>query len=299
MAKPKPLKRYSKIVKDEAQAGFLKPDIDWKIKKTKQIMKSCRLCERRCGTNRFKEKGKFCRLGDRPSISSEFLHYGEESFFVPSHTIFFMGCTFSCQYCQNWTISHWYEQGRYIEPKDLAEIIKRRKEEGSINLNFVGGEPTPNLLYILEVLKELQKMKVNIPVLWNSNMYMSEETMKILDGVVDVYLSDFKYGNSKCALRLSKIPDYFEPVSRNHKTAAEQAEICIRQLVLPNHVGCCSLPVLEWISGNFGKKVVVNIMSQYKPEFKAYKYDDINRMLTVEEYEKVLDKAKELGLFFM
>lgn len=294
---PKPLKQYSEILRGKAK--FLSANLDEKIEKTKEIMKKCHLCERKCGVDRFKEKGKFCKVGYKSLISSEFLHYGEEDFLVPSHTIFFMGCTLSCQYCQNWSISHWFEEGIYIKPTDLVKIIKSRKEEGSKNVNFVGGEPTLNLLYILEVLKELQNMKINIPIIWNSNMYMSEETMEILDGIVDIYLSDFKYGNDKCALRLSKVPKYFEVVSRNHKIAAKQAEICIRHLILPNHVKCCSFPILKWISSNLDRKVVVNIMNQYRPQFKADNYKEINRVLRTEEYEKVINKAKELNLVFV
>ncbi len=161
-------------------------------------------------------------------------------------------------------------------------------------MNFVGGEPTPNLPYILEVLKACN---ANLPMVWNSNMYMSAETMALLEGIVDLYLSDFKYGNDKCAKRLSNVERYFEIVSRNHKIANQQCEMIIRHLVMPNHVECCSKPVLDWIAENLNlKNIRVNVMAQYRPEYKAHLYGDINRRLTTKEFETAFEYAERLGL---
>jgi putative pyruvate formate lyase activating enzyme len=118
----------------------------------------------------------------RARITSEFLHLGEETVLIPSHTIFFSGCTFQCVFCQNWDISQKIS-GFYVEPEKLASIIIKRRSEGARNVNWVGGDPTPNLPYILKVLKELT---VNVPQIWNSNMYCSKETMNLLNGIIDV-----------------------------------------------------------------------------------------------------------------
>ncbi|MDI6806292.1 MAG: radical SAM protein [Candidatus Aenigmarchaeota archaeon] len=270
--------------------------LDLKILLTKIIMKSCELCERKCGVNRLENKKGFCKVANECLISSEFIHMGEEFYIIPSHTIFFMGCTLQCQFCQNYTISQWYERGEKILPEDLALMIEMRRNGGARNVNFVGGEPTPSLLWILEALK---KCKVNIPTIWNSNFYMSEKTMKILDGVVDMHLSDFKYGKNECALRLSKIPKYFDIVARNHKMASLTTEMTIRHLVLPNHVNCCTKPVLEWIANNLRNKVIVNVMEQFRPEFKAHEYPEINRCVSKKEMEEAIDFAKELKLNFI
>jgi putative pyruvate formate lyase activating enzyme len=222
---------------------------------------------------------------------------GEEFHITPSHTIFFMGCPFRCQFCQNWEISQWYESGIEVTPKFLARAIeKRRKLDGVRNVNFVGGEPTPYLYWILVSLKEC---KVNIPVLWNSDMYMTEKAMKILDGVVDMYLSDFKYGNDKCALRLSVVSRFFEVCSRNHLLASKQAEITLRHLILPNHIECCTKPILKWIADNIKEKCLVNIMNQYRPYWQADKFPDINRRITSEEFEEAIKYAKSLDLNFI
>ena len=267
--------------------------LDLKIHLVKEIMKSCELCEWKCGVNRLKGELGFCKVGNECIISSEHIHYGEESYYVPSFTIFYWSCTFSCQYCQNYTISQRLEPGIVVTSEHLAKRIETRREEGCRNVNFVGGSPTPHILWILQTLKHC---RVNIPTLWNSNMYMSEKSMKILGGIVDVYLTDLKYGNSRCGLRLSKVPKYWEVVTRNHLIAMRQTEMTIRHLILPNHVECCSFPILEWIAENIKDKCIVNVMDQYYPCFKAIEYPDINRRITREEYQRVLEKARELEL---
>lgn len=268
--------------------------LDEKITAAKSILENCHFCERRCGVNRAVGEHGFCGLGAEARLSSEFIHLGEEACLVPSHTIFFIGCTFYCIFCQNWTISRQIEKGVPVTGKDLADAVRRRRLiDKSRNVNLVGGEPTPNLHVILEMLRLLE---VNIPVVWNSNMYMSSEAMELLDGCVDVYLTDFKYGNDECALRLSKVRNYWEVITRNHLIASKQAELLIRHLVLPNHVECCTKKILEWISANLGSEVRVNIMAQYRPEFQAHKEADISRPATTSEIEKAYKIAADAGL---
>ncbi|KYK29493.1 radical SAM protein [Thermoplasmatales archaeon SG8-52-1] len=260
-----------------------------KIDLANRIFKNCSFCERRCNIDRTKKAGN-CGV-KQPSISSEFLHTGEESVLIPSHTIFFSGCTFHCVFCQNWDISQDI-CGIFIEPEKLVNIINFRNNQGSRNVNWVGGDPTPNLLYILNVLDIL---KANIPQIWNSNMYCSSETMKLLNSIVDLYLTDFKYGNDDCAKRLSKVDNYFEITKRNHKIAYDSAEMIIRHLVMPNHVECCSKPIIEWVSKNL-PNACVNIMAQYRPEYNACDYDDISRHISIEEYLQVKDYADKLKI---
>ena len=258
-----------------------------------EIIKECQFCEWKCKVDRTKGYKGFCQVGNEIRISSEFIHIGEESFITPSHTIFFWSCNMQCIFCQNYTISYRLEKGEVVEPKVLAKIIEKRRKEGCRNVNLVGGEPTPYLNNILEVFEHVNE---NLPIVWNSNMYMSEVSMKLLDGFVDVYLTDFKFGPGKCSEELTKVKNYWGVVARNHLIASKQAEVVIRHLILPNHVECCTFPILEWISKNLGKSCIVNIMDQYHPCFKAFENEKINRRITMEEYKKALDKAKELGL---
>ena len=267
--------------------------LDKKIEKTEVLMKSCELCERMCHVDRSKEKG-VCGVYDC-RISSDFMHIGEEFFISPSHTIFFMGCTFKCEYCQNWTISQWHEDGMETSPDELAKLIRYMRNQGSRNVNFVGGEPTPSLLYILQSLKLCNS---NVPVVWNSNFYMSEKSMEILEGVVDLHLSDFKYGNSECAKRLSHVDNYFDIAKRNHLIAAKE-ELAIRHLILPNHIECCSKPIMKWIAENIKDRCIVNIMDQYRPEYKALEHKDINRMITNDEFKEVIKIADDLKINYI
>lgn len=207
-----------------------------------------------------------------------------------------MGCTLHCQFCQNYSISQWYESGHEIKPEELADRIEDKRKEGSRNVNLVGGEPTPSLLCIL---KTLNFCNVNVPVVWNSNFYMSEKAMNLLEGVVDMHLSDFKYGNNDCALKLSKVQNYFDVCSRNHLLATEKTEMTTRHLVLPNHIECCTKPILDWIANHIKDKSIVNIMSQFRPVYKAHEYPDIKRSVTGEEMDEAINYAKELNINYI
>ncbi len=285
----KALPRYRKVLMKKEKANFLKIKLKERVKKAYNILNSCQLCERKCKINRNKTKG-FCKVGNKPIISSSFVHLGEEPMLIPSFTIFFMGCTFHCQYCQNWSISQWFENGRITSVKELTNMIEEHKN--CRNVNFVGGEPTPQLPFILDAL---QNVKSSIPTVWNSNFYMSLKSMNLLKHVIDVYLSDWKYWNNKCAERLSKVENYLEIIKRNHDLAFKNSELIIRHLVLPNHFDCCTKPILNYISKNYGGKVIVNIMGQYRPAYKAHRYPEISSY-PKEELEKAWELADKLVL---
>ncbi len=221
----KALSGYLNILEKKQKPKFKKISkyvLNKKIKGAFKILEACVLCERKCRVNRKDGKVGWCKCKEM-EISSFFEHIGEEYFFIPSFTIFFVGCTFSCQYCQNWTISQRFEHGKRYKENELAKIID--KHSYCKNVNFVGGDPVPYLPFIL---KTISFVKADIPIVWNSNFYMSKTAMELLSGVVDVYLSDFKYGNNKCAERLSKVKNYFEVVSRNHILAFKDSALVIR-----------------------------------------------------------------------
>lgn len=264
--------------------------LDLKVVIADRILQSCHFCERRCGANRKKKETGYCRMDAISRYSAEFLHMGEEPELVPSHTIFFTGCNFSCVYCQNWHISTAPKKGIPILPYELARRITLQRAYGSKNVNFV--TPTPHTHTILKIINAL---KVNLPVVWNSNMYYSSEVAKLLEGVVDVYLGDLRYGNDTCAKKYSNAPDYWSIVTRNFKTAYKNGEILLRQLVLPNHIECCTRPVIEWTKQNI-PKVRFNLMFQYSPHYMAYEFPEINRALTGEECQKAVDILKKSGL---
>ncbi|VVB87522.1 Radical SAM superfamily protein [uncultured archaeon] len=254
------------------------------------MLEDCSFCERRCGANRKKKKSGYCGLEAVSRYSAEFLHQGEEPELIPSHTIFFTGCNFKCVYCQNWDISQAPRGGIPILPQELARIITLRRAYGSRNVNFV--TPTPHAHTILKILSAL---KVNVPVVWNSNMYYSSEIAALLDGVVDVYLGDLRYGNDVCANKYSNVPEYWNIVTRNFKMAYNSGEILLRQLVLPGHLDCCTEPIVKWTKENI-PKVRFNLMFQYRPNYRAYDYPEIDRGLMQDEIRKALDIVRESGL---
>jgi len=290
------LVNYHKTLAGESLPRFRSADLELRIKEAFKLLEECALCSRECRVDRTAGEKGYCRVGNKLSVSSCFDHLGEEYFFVPSFTIFFNSCTFSCQFCQNWEISQ-------IENTDGTVAVAETELARTIdshsyckNVNFVGGEPTPYLPFILRTLSHV---KSNIPVVWNSNFYMSEKSMSLLESVVDVYLSDFKYGNDDCAQRLSDVPNYSEVVKRNHLLAFKDAELVIRHLILPNHVDCCTRPVLDFIAEKFGDMAVVNLMDQYRPCYQAHRFPDIDRRITAEEFETAFSYAQKLGLNFI
>lgn len=276
--------------------------LDLKVKLLGRMIRRCTLCEWKCKVDRVAAMKKgACKLDNRSRVSSWFLHFGEEPPLVGrggSGTIFFSSCTFRCAFCQNWDISQDPLSGAPIDSRQLALIMKNLRGEGALNINFVGGEPTPNLHTIVEAMSQLD---VNVPMLWNSNMYCSEETMRILADLIDIWLPDFKYGNNKCGIRLSKVPRYFEVVSRNHEFAHSNGDMIIRHLVMPNHIECCTKPVLRWISEHC-PRALVNIMGQYRPDnrvpLEPSTYAEITRRPTADEIRAAYDFADDLGLVY-
>lgn len=272
--------------------------LDVKVELAKRQLRHCMLCERRCGVDRTAKRGA-CLLDAKPRVASFFLHMGEEAPLVPSGTVFFAGCNFRCVYCQNWDISQKPENGVEVTPSALAVIQMKLREEGARNINWVGGEPTPNIPFILESLKMLARRGVNVPQLWNSNMYLTPEGLGLILHVIDIWLPDFKYGNDSCAMRYSVAPRYWEVVTRNLSAICKRGEdMIIRHLVLPGHIECCTKPVLRWIAENC-PRALVNVMDQYHPDYlvpTSSKYTEINRVVSKDEMRRAYQYADELGL---
>lgn len=267
--------------------------LDLKIEIASRILQKCHLCSHRCGTNRLKGEKGYCLCDNKMAVSSIFAHLGEEPELVPSGTIFTLGCTMRCLHCQNWTISQWKESGIEYTPEEVAREVEQLRLNGCRNANLVGGDPTPWLQHWLMAFKHVG---INIPIVWNSNSYYSQETACLLAGFADVYLLDFKYGPENCALRISDAPGYWEACVHNHVEAKKHGELIIRILVLPCHLECCVKPILKWIAGNLGTETRINIMFQYRPEWRAREVSELCRSLTTKERKKAIEIAQEIGL---
>ena len=269
----------------------------------RKYLESCIFCERKCRKNRIQNDPGFCLILKDSYVSSAFLHLGEEAPLIPSGTIFFQGCNFACVFCQNYDISQAWKGKRElcdvaqkVDEQQLADLAESLVEKGAFNINYVGGDPIPNVHTIIGSLKYQTS---NICQLWNSNQYLTNEALSLIIDLMDFWLPDFKYGNNQCAKKYSGIENYFDVVSRNHKRIHDEGsgEIIIRHLVLPNHIECCSKPILDFVAKEL-PKAVVNIMGQYHPEFRAHKYQEISRRPTASEMAEARNYADNLGILW-
>lgn len=287
----KNLSRYFSVLEGKEKPKFViagEKSLE-KIKEAEKIMKKCEFCERKCRVNRLNGKVGFCGVGNSWRIFGAHIHLGEEKELVPSGTLFLAGCPLRCVYCQNAPDSIDAEAGGRWSDREVVNWINRQFGRCK-NINFVSPD-----CYVWNILKVLNKIKVEIPIIWNSSSYYSEKTAELIKDVVDVYLLDFRYFKEECGKRLSGVKNYPEIAKRNMIIANEDAELLIRALVIPGHIECCAKPILKWIVENLGD-VRVNIMSQYRPVWQAYKFEEINKYLTEKEFEEVLRYARELGL---
>ena len=268
-----------------------------------KYLESCIFCERQCEVNRIIGDKGFCLISKDSFVSSAFLHMGEEAPLIPSGTIFFQGCNFGCVFCQNYDISQAWKGKRELDDiaqkvdvKSLAAIAEKLTERGALNINYVGGDPIPN---IHTIVGSLNFQTTNITQLWNSNFYLSDKALSLIIDLIDFWLPDFKYGNNTCGKKYSGIENYFDIISRNHKRVHDEGsgEIIIRHLVMPGHIECCSKPILDYVSKKLSN-AVVNIMSQYRPQYHSFNYPEINRRPTSQEIQDVKNYASSLGILY-
>lgn len=263
----------------------------------------CNTCPRNCNIDREINVG-FCSVGEKIKIARAELHFWEEpciSGTNGSGTVFFSGCPLKCVYCQNSEISS-NAYGKEISTERLAEIFKELEEKGAHNINLV--TPTHFTYQILEALKIY---KPNIPIVYNCSGYEKVETLKKLEGIVDIYLTDIKYFDSEVSKKYSKAEDYFDVASNAVKEMIRQQPqniflengimqkgVIIRHLVLPLNL-TQTKKILQWIKNNLPENVIISLMSQYIPLSKACEHKEINRKITKREYEKALNMFYEFG----
>lgn len=273
------------------------------------ILNNCTLCPRNCRVNRIEGNLGKCRAGIKPKIALADLLFFEEpciSGKEGSGTVFFTGCNLSCKFCQNYKISQEF-QGEEIEIEELANIFLSLQKKGANNINLVTGFMfAPQ---IIEALKIAKKKGLDIPIVYNTSGYESVETLKMLEGYIDIYLPDLKYTYNELGKNLSNVDDYFEVVKLALKEMKRQVGnkmvfdergmlkhgMIVRHLVLPNHLQN-SKKALKWIKENLGKDTYVSVMAQYFPCYKAKNDKDIGRKITEEEYNEIFEYFNKLGL---
>jgi putative pyruvate formate lyase activating enzyme len=270
-------------------------------------MNPCMLCPRQCKSNRGKGQMGFCGIGDMPLISSVGPHFGEESVLVGgggSGTIFFAGCNLGCVFCQNFDISH-NRAGRKMTIGQLAQAMLGLQDYGCSNINFVS--PTHVAAAIAAAIELARNEGLRLPIVYNTGGYDSVETLKLLEGFVDIYMPDMKYADSKVAEELSAAPDYpevnFAAVKEMHYQVGDlkvedglaTRGLLVRHLVLPENLAG-SFEIIDFLAEQISVKTTINVMDQYRPCYKASLHPKINRRPTFEEIESIRQYAIQKGL---
>ena len=278
-----------------------------KIREAEEILKECTLCPRECRVNRTSDERGFCKTGNKPFISSWSPHFGEERPLVGrfgSGTIFFGNCNLGCLYCQNYSISHLGEGVEMFFEK-LADIMLSLQKEGCHNINFV--TPTHQMPMILRSLQIASQKGLNVPIVYNCGGYESLHAIKLLEGIVDIYMPDFKYIDPEMALKYSYAKDYPEAAMAAVKEMHRQVGdliidkgvalrgLLVRHLVLPEGIAGTS-GIVKFIAEKISIDTYINIMDQYHPYYKAFDNPPLNRRITHKEYKEALRLAQEAGL---
>ena len=272
------------------------------------LIKKCEVCPHRCKIDRTKNQIGRCKSKDTVKVAIASIHKFEEPCISGrngSGTVFFSNCNLLCEFCQNYEISQ-QGLGKEISVERLAEIFIEQQLRGAENINLVS--PTSYAVQIIEAIKIAKSKGLKIPIIYNTNGYENVETIKLLNGYIDVYLPDLKYVENDLAKKYSKIENYFEIATSAIKEMYRQvgeneydengiikAGIIIRHLILPNHTEN-SKKVLKWIAENMPKNITVSVMAQYFPTYKAKEIKDINRKITKYEYQKIENYLYSLEL---
>jgi putative pyruvate formate lyase activating enzyme len=272
------------------------------------LLESCALCPRACGVDRLKGEKGFCNTGRRARVASYNAHFGEESPLVGrygSGTVFISSCNLLCGFCQNFEISH-QNEGMDVGPDQLAEMMIRLAEAGCHNINFV--TPSHVVPQLLEALMEAVPQGLNVPLVYNSGGYDKVETLRLLEGVFDIYMPDFKFWETRWAERYCGAPDYTKAASAAIREMHRQVGdlvldsrgiavkgLLVRHLVMPEDVGGTA-KVLEFLAGEISPDTYVNVMDQYRPCGKVHDDEFIGRRLTPQEFREAMTSAKGAGL---
>ena len=283
-------------------------ELDRRIEKAYKLLSPCEVCPRKCGVNRLEGERGFCRSGEEVIVSSYNAHFGEEPPLVGnfgSGTIFFTNCNLKCVYCQNYPISQ-LGNGNKVSLSELAKIMLALQKRKCHNINLV--TPTHFVPQILKSLKSAIKMGLLIPIVYNTSGYESVKTLKLLDGIVDIYLPDARYADNKIAQKYSSAPGYFEIMKKalkemyrqvgdlvTDKIGIARSGLIVRHLVLPEGLSGTK-KIMHFIAREISPHTYISLMAQYFPAYQASQFPPLSRRIDKEEYREALQAFKEEGL---
>lgn len=252
---------------------------------------NCALCEHRCGVDRTAEVG-FCKAGTRANVYRHRIEYGEELELIPSHLFYLSGCDLRCGFCIAGINAFDPSRGSELTSPFFNQAVLWGKEHGARNIQWVGGEPTIHLPVILDVMSRCPDLP---PVVWKSDFHGTPEVFDLLDGAVDWYVADFKFGNDACARRLCGVENYTRIIKRNLLIASERSRLIIRHLLLPGHAECCYEPILRWLRDNL-PSVPFSLRDSYLPSWRSSRFAEIAGPLPACDGKRAQDRALEMGL---
>ena len=268
--------------------------MELKIELARRALSRCHLCAHRCGVDRLSGEAGACRLGTEASVAEHFVHIAEESPINPSLVLNLAGCGLRCRFCQQWAIL----EPRAVDGDRLGPSLwPALSVEGARSISFVGGNPDESLYSILRFLNNAPGSWM-LPVVWNSHGYSTPETLALLNGVVDAYLPDFKYGSEECGLRLSGVRGYPQAAKESvTQMVGQGVPVIIRILVLGGHYDCCHKPALEFLTSLGSRNVTISVRDQYSPDWKVKVGEgDLSRRIRPDEASAVRELALSLNL---
>ena len=256
------------------------------------LLADCRFCAHDCGVNRLAGETGLCRAGAETRFFSAQTEVTDELELIPTFAVALSGCDLRCDFCITGAESWNPRAGRGFAAEDMAAQANAALQAGARTVMILGGEPTIHLPDALEFVAALPPAA---KLIWKTNAHGSAQARELLDGIFDVWLADFKFGNDLCAQCLAKVPDYLRIVRENLLWAAEHSELVVRHLLMPGHVDCCWRPVAEWLAENL-PDVKVSLRSGFWPAWHSHRHRELCRTTAASENSRAFDLARELGL---
>jgi len=260
--------------------------------RARQHYRHCALCEHRCGADRLASERGPCKAGTVPRLFRNRIEYGEESDLIPTHELYLSGCDLRCAFCIAGLNAFDPSRGRELTQELFNAIVAWGIEQGARNIQWVGGEPTIHLPALLDLMAGCPDLP---PVVWKSDFFCTPEALDLLDGVVDIHVADFKFGNDMCAKRIAGVDNYLAIVTRNLCHAASQGRLIVRHLLLPGHFDCCYRPIVRWMRENL-PGVEFSLRDGYLPSWRADRFVELSVPLARGEGETSRELALDAGL---
>lgn len=285
------MKRFEAVRDGHELPAFMRSgDIAAKLRQAREALTNCRLCPHECGANRLAGETGWCGVGPQAHVAADLVHLGEVPALAPAWTVFLSGCTMRCVYCRKWELLEQPQVGRVLEPRWFADRARQAQAEGARTIKLLGGTPEPHVAALLAAMGE---MDARLPVIWESTTFMSSQCLSLIEGTVDLFVANLRYGNDACARELSGVPEYVAPALGALGEVMRWSDVRIRHLILPGHIDCCTRPLaamLEEVAPEFE----MELLMQYVPFWRARDYPPLDRRLTEDERRAAVAAVSEV-----